>query len=90
MKGITLFVVTAADNPGVVTSDTYAVIILDSIKLVFDQNADLSHVVPTVDYFGASVSPASKEPVNLDSTVIYTVTATDGSSFRWRVAVTRK
>lgn len=88
-KAITLFVVTAADNPGIVASDTYAVITLDSIKISFDQNADLSHIVPTIQYFGQSVTPASKEPVDCDSAVLYTVTATDGTTFRYRLAVSR-
>lgn len=89
-KSITSFVIKAADNPGVLQTDVIGIIILDSVKLFFNKNTDISNLIPTIGIAGKSVSPASMVAENFDSTVIYTVTATDGSQWNWRVVAFRQ
>ncbi|HET6253245.1 MAG TPA: hypothetical protein VFE32_04200 [Puia sp.] len=84
-KSISSFVIMAADNPGVITTDIKGNVILDTVKLVFQPGTNLSSLIPTVGIVGKSVSPASKIAENFDSTLVYTVTATDGSAFAYRV-----
>jgi hypothetical protein len=85
-KGIGSFVIAAANNP-VVAVDVSGSIVFDTVKLVFKQGTDISNLVPTISIVGLSVNPASNVPQNFDSTLIYTVTATDQSILRYHVAV---
>lgn len=85
--GISSFVITAADNPGILMTDVHGSILFDTIKLVFDKGTNLSNLIPTIGIVGKSISPASNTAENFDSTLIYTVTATDGSMLTYLVAV---
>jgi len=85
--GISSFVVMAADNPGILMADVHGSILFDTIKLVFNKGTNLSNLVPTIGIVGESISPASKTAENFDSTLIYTVTATNGSMLTYLVAV---
>ncbi|HUB62622.1 MAG TPA: hypothetical protein VL978_18030 [Puia sp.] len=85
LKAITSFIITAADNPGVLQADVDGNIVFDTIRLVFEPGTDISNLIPTIGIVGTSVSPASQTAQNFDSTVVYTVTAADGSAFIYRV-----
>jgi outer membrane protein assembly factor BamB len=87
-KSITSFVIKAADNPNVLTADISATITADTIRLVFEQGTKISGLVPTITITGKTISPASKTPENFDSTLVYTVTAQDGSTMPYPVLVT--
>ncbi|HEV2355599.1 MAG TPA: PQQ-binding-like beta-propeller repeat protein, partial [Puia sp.] len=86
-KSITSFILRAADNPNVLTADISANIATDTIKLVFEQGTKLASLVPTISITGKSVSPASKTTENFDSALVYTVTAADGTTLAYHVAV---
>lgn len=83
LKGISSFVIKAADNPGLPV-DVTGVVILDTIKLVFRPGTDVSHLTPTITIVGSSISPASLAPQDFGSSPLYSVTATDGSMFYYR------
>jgi hypothetical protein len=85
-KAITSFVIKAADNPGLLSVDVSGSTTFDSVNLIFPPGTNLSNLIPTITIIGKSVSPASLIPQNFDSVLVYTVTATDGSSFSWKVA----
>ncbi len=85
-KAITSFVIKATDNPGKLSTDVSGSTTFDSVNLVFPRGTDLSNLIPTITIIGKSVSPTSLTPQNFDSVVVYTVTATDGSHFNWKVA----
>ncbi|HEV2353790.1 MAG TPA: hypothetical protein VGR89_06075 [Puia sp.] len=89
-KSITSFVITAADNPGVITSDVVGDIWFDTVRLVFDRGTNISNLVPTIAIVGKSISPASQVPEDFDSALVYIVTATDGSILHYRISVARK
>jgi hypothetical protein len=86
-NGISSFVITAADNPGILMADVHGSILFDTVKLIFDKGTNLNNLVPTIGIVGKSISPASKTAENFDSTLVYTVTATDGSMLTYLVAV---
>lgn len=86
-KTITAFVVKAADNPGVITTDVTAHIVSDSIYLSLDTGTNLSSLVPTITITGKAVNPPSKAPENFGSALVYTVTAHDGSTMAYYVVV---
>jgi len=85
-KAITSFVIKAADNPGKLSSDVTGTTTFDSVNLIFPPGTDLSSLIPTITIIGKSISPATQIAQNFDSVLVYTVTATDGSSFIWKVA----
>ncbi len=60
----------------------------DTIRIGLPQGTDLSHLVPTITYDGASISPANKAVTNFSTNVRYTVTAQDGSA-RTYIVITR-
>jgi hypothetical protein len=85
--GISSFVISAADNPGIVMADVHGSILLDTIKLVFDKGTNVSNLIPTIGIVGKSISPASMTPENFDSTLVYTLTSTNGSTLYYIIAV---
>jgi hypothetical protein len=86
-KGISSFVIKAADNPGVLAYDVSGVVVFDTVKLIFKQGTDVSNLVPTITIVGKSIDPASGKAENFDSALTYTVTASDGSTLGYHVGV---
>jgi hypothetical protein len=78
-QSLVSFIIKAADNPNFLTADVSGSITFDTIRLVFPLGTDLSNLIPTIVISGGSISPASQVPENVDSAIVYTVTATDGS-----------
>ena len=51
------FVITAADNPGVLTANVRGTIFFDTIKLFFNPGTDISNLTPTIGIAGMSITP---------------------------------
>ena len=85
-KSITSFVFRSSENPSLNNSIT-AVISADTIYLDVAASVDLSSLKPTIVHTGKSIAPASALPQNFSSPVVYTVTAEDGSTKRYRTQV---
>lgn len=83
---IKTFTFTAAQNTGL-TLDIAGVISADTIKVTMPPGANLTHLVPTITYLGAGLSPASGMAQNFSVPVRYTVTAGDGGSRTYVVVV---
>jgi hypothetical protein len=84
-ESIDSFVITAADNPGILTVDVKGVIFFDTIKLFFNTGTDISNLTPTIGVVGMSIDPASKMPENFDSSVHYVLTADNGAILNYWV-----
>ena len=84
---ITLFVLSAANSPGVLKRDVNGSISFEKIRLVFDSGTNLSNLTPTIGFIGKSLSPASLTPENFDSTLLYNLTATDGTVYPFRIEI---
>lgn len=85
-KSITSFVFRSDDNPSLNNSIT-GVISADTIYLDVSASVDLSSLKPTIVHTGKSIAPASGLPQNFSNSVVYTVTAEDGSTKRYRTQV---
>jgi hypothetical protein len=72
----------ASDNPGLL-EDFICTITSDSIKVKLPGTISLNGLVPTIDFIGASISPANRAPQNFSNPVTYTITAQDGSTSRF-------
>jgi eukaryotic-like serine/threonine-protein kinase len=83
-KAITSFTLKAANNPGL-SSDIVGKISSDTILLVVQNGVQISNLVPTIVSTGASVSPASLAAQDFSHTVVYTVTAQDGTTKTYKV-----
>lgn len=59
----------------------------DTIRIGLPQGTNLSSLTPTIEYDGASISPANKTASNFSSNLQYTVTAQDGSTRSYVVVV---
>ncbi len=84
---INLFVISAANNPGVLKHDVNGSISFEKIRLVFDSGTNISNLTPTIGFIGKSLSPASQTPENFDSTLLYNLTATNGSVYPYRIEI---
>jgi hypothetical protein len=85
---INLFVISAANNPGVLKRDVNASIAFEKIRLVFDSGTNISNLTPTIGFIGKSLSPASLTPENFDSsTLLYNLTASDGTVYPYRITI---
>lgn len=89
LKDITAFNFEVTDNPflkanaqGVVDQTD------DTIRIGLPPGTDLSHLVPTIAFDGASINPANKTAANFTTNVRYTVIAQDGSAKSY-IVVTR-
>lgn len=60
----------------------------NAITLTVPFGSDLEHLTPTITHTGASVSPRSGETVDFTDSVIYTVTAANGTTKEYEVTVT--
>ena len=80
------FAFTFAQNAGL-SGDVAGVITDDTIKVGVPQGTDLQHLIPTISYVGANLSPASGVATDFSTPVRYTVTAQDGGSRSYLVKV---
>ncbi|MEI2738521.1 MAG: PQQ-binding-like beta-propeller repeat protein [Chitinophagaceae bacterium] len=85
-KDITSFVFKTANNPSL-TADINGTIFADSIAVTVPFGTNLSNLIPTITINGINISPASLIPQNFNNTVLYTVTAQNGSSKIYKVSV---
>jgi hypothetical protein len=69
----------AADNAGL-AEDFNGTITGDSMKIKMPGNVSLNGLIPTINFAGASISPANRTPQNFTNPVTYTITAQDGST----------
>ena len=83
-KSITAFSFSTTDNPGL-TATVDAVVVADTIRVVFPKGTALTALKPTITYRGKSSSPASKAEQNFSSPVQYTVTAENGTTKNYLV-----
>lgn len=81
-KNIYSFTLYKSDNPSL-SQDVVGVISNDTISFTLSSSADTSHLIPTVLYKGTNLKPSSKTVQNFTNSVVYTVTAEDGSSISY-------
>jgi outer membrane protein assembly factor BamB len=86
-KIITSFVFSSTANPGILPHDYTASITNDSIVIDMPASIPVSNLVATIRYKGVSLSPADSIARNYSNAVNYTVTAEDGSTRTYIVAV---
>jgi len=67
------------DNPSL-QEDIIGILIGDSMKVKFPSGISLSNLVPTLDFSGASITPANRTPQNFTNPITYKITAQDGSA----------
>jgi len=85
-KAITAFLLPSSSNPGL-PGNTSIVVSADSIIIRVPKGTDITHLTPTIKFNGVKISPASDRPQDFANGVQYTVTAQDGSSHTYYVAV---
>jgi outer membrane protein assembly factor BamB len=88
LKDIKTFIFQMAANPSL-KADVAATIdqMIDTISIGLPQGTNLTSLIPTITYDGASISPGSKTPANFSANLQYTVTAQDGSTRSYVVVV---
>lgn len=85
-KIINSFTLQASDNP-TLSANYNGIINSDSIVIKIPKTAHIEKLVPTIDFKGASLSPASKMQKDFTQPVFYTVTANDGTTRQYKVIV---
>jgi uncharacterized repeat protein (TIGR02543 family) len=80
-KSITAFNFTTPTATGVINSTAHTI----TVNVPF--GTDVTGLIPTITHSGASISPASGVAQNFTNEVTYTVTAADGSTQDYLVAV---
>jgi outer membrane protein assembly factor BamB len=88
-KNISSFVFKKDDN-SFLTQDINGVITNDTIKVVLPFGSALTNLIPTITHSGKSLSPLDRTPQNFSGIITYTVTAENGSTQQYRVAVTNE
>lgn len=86
-KEITSFIFKQADNAAFINADVTGTFTADTILLVVPAETDITALKPAVSFTGKSVSPADGAVQNFSAPVTYTVTAEDGSTKKYVVAV---
>ena len=81
------FTLAAADNPAL-GADVAGVISGSAIALAVPAATDLTTLVPTIDFVGQAIAPASAHATDFSAPVTYVVTADDGSTASYTVTVT--
>jgi hypothetical protein len=81
------FTFAAADNDGL-TADVAGVIHGRTIALTVPSSTDVTALVPTIDFVGSAIAPASAKATDFSKPVSYVVTAADGSTAASTVKVT--
>ena len=85
-KYITSFVFYKNDNP-LLSQDITTRILNDTIYIEVSATTDVTQLVPTIVHSGVSISPASKIAKNFSGTVLYNVTAADGSVHTYKTVL---
>lgn len=85
-KEITVFSFRKEDNPKLNWTIT-ASIIKDSIKIIFPYKCDISALTPTITFKGKKITPLSKSVQNFNTLSEYIVTAENGTSVKYKVAI---
>lgn len=78
-KSISAVIFKASDNPGL-SDDVTGVITSDSVKILFPQGISLSNLIPTISFSGKSINPSNHTAQNFITSLIYTITAEDGTT----------
>lgn len=78
-KSLTGIVFKASDNPGL-QEDITGTITGDSVKVKFPSTISLTSLVPTIDFTGASITPANRTAQNFTTPLAYKIIAEDGSA----------
>ena len=87
---ISSFILQKSNNPNML-NDITGKISGKSITLEVFEKTDVSYVIPTITYTGASISPDNEIVQDFSNgPVIYTVTAEDGSTTDYTVSITFK
>lgn len=68
-KSLTGIVFKASDNPGL-QEDITGTITGDSVKVKFPSTISLTSLVPTIDFTGASITPANRTAQNFTTPLI--------------------
>jgi outer membrane protein assembly factor BamB len=84
-KFISSFSFTTSDNPSL-SATVSAGGIADTILCWFPSGANLSNLIPTIEFTGKSISPGNKIAGNFANLVNYEVTAEDGSVKKYTVS----
>ena len=77
-----------ADNPGL-SADIPGIVSSDSVQFDVPQNTAINSLIPTINFNGKTVTPASRTAQDFTNGINYVVTADDGSSKRYFFRVTR-
>ena len=59
----------------------------DTIYLNIKRGVDITNLVPTVTFTGASINPTSKSSQNFTNPILYTVTAQNGNKKTYRTQI---
>jgi eukaryotic-like serine/threonine-protein kinase len=82
-KAITFFSIRSFNNQSLL-NDINAEIINDTIFLDVSASSNLSSLTPTIAFSGKTIDPLPQLPQNFNNTCIYTVTAEDGSTKKYK------
>jgi outer membrane protein assembly factor BamB len=86
VRSITSFIFKAANNPALI-ADVVGNIGSDSIKVYVPYNTNITSLIPTINFNGVTISPASLAAQNFSGTINYTITAEDGTTRNYKVVV---
>ena len=82
-KAILTFTFLKANNPSL-SQDYPALITHDTILITISAAINLTILLASVSYSGASISPQTLVPQNFTNSILYTVTAEDGSTSTYK------
>lgn len=88
-KSITGFSLKKADGSDFATADISVSIVGDSVLITLPATTDISNLVPNITIDAVTISPANGISQNFSSPVTYTLTAGDGTTKMYFVAVHR-
>jgi hypothetical protein len=80
------FIFYRADNPAL-SRDIVAGITHDSIIMDMSAGTNVTNLVPTILYSGAGLSPGNRQAESFTNSVLYTVTADDGSQSTYKTFI---
>src|SRR5437762_5147612 len=85
-KVIRSFTFYKSNNP-LLGQDYAAVITHDTILITLSDSVNITNLIPNIGYVGASLSPGSQVAQNFTHSILYTVTAEDGSTATYKTVV---
>mgnify|MGYP003576541838 CR=1 FL=1 len=88
VKSITSVGFKKADNPSL-TADINGNVSKDSIQFDIPPHIAVNNLVPTIDFSGRSIEPTNKKAQDFTNSIVYKVTAEDGSTKSFIFSVTR-